>query len=113
MEFMEMLLRLNKPEDGISVRLKTSADEHNFDSQKSYLEQIKESCSTEGIDFDFVFEEGLHDRNIVTDTGWFITLGRGLDVFQPCDFKNAFLFTSRMQSQRNCKPFTVTYVKKK
>jgi ATP-dependent Lon protease len=112
MEFMEMILRLKKPEDGIKIRLRTSADEHNFDSQKSYLEQIKESCSTEGIDFDYVFEEALHDRNIVTDTGWFITLGRGLDIFQPCDLKNAFLFTSRIQTQRNCKPFTITFVKK-
>lgn len=112
MEFMETVLRTRRPEEEVSVRLKTAADEYNHESQKEYLGRIKEACASEGIDFDYTFMDGLHDRSIVTDTGWFISLGRGLDIYQPCDFKNAFLFTNRIQSQRNCKPFTVTYVKK-
>ena len=109
MEFLEMVLRIKNPEDEIQIDLKTGEDEFNGESQRNYLEQIRESCEAEGIAFAFSFSDKLHDRSIKTDTGWFITLGRGLDIYQPCDLKNAFLFTSRVPAQRNCKPFTVTY----
>ena len=109
MEFMEMLLRHKTPEDELSVILRTTADDFNAESQQGYLNQIKESCGGVGIEFVYSFEDGLHDRSIVTDTGWFMTLGRGLDIYQPCDLKNAFAFASRVQSQRPCKAFTVTY----
>lgn len=109
MEFMEMLLRHKTPEDELSVILRTTVDDFNAESQQGYLNQIKESCGGVGIEFVYSFEDGLHDRSIVTDTGWFMTLGRGLDIYQPCDLKNAFAFASRVQSQRPCKAFTVTY----
>lgn len=109
MEFMEMLLRHKTPEDELSVILRTTVDDFNAESQQGYLNQIKESCGGVGIEFVYSFENGLHDRSIVTDTGWFMTLGRGLDIYQPCDLKNAFAFASRVQSQRPCKAFTVTY----
>ena len=109
MEFLEMVLRFKNPEDEIQIDLRTGGDEFNGESQKNYLEQIRESCEAEGIVFTFSFSDKLHDRSIKTDTGWFITLGRGLDIYQPCDLKNAFLFTSRVPAQRKCKPFTVSY----
>ena len=109
MEFMEMLLLHKTPEDELSVILRTTVDDFNAESQQGYLNQIKESCGGVGIEFVYSFEDGLHDRSIVTDTGWFMTLGQGLDIYQPCDLKNAFAFASRVQSQRPCKAFTVTY----
>lgn len=109
MEFMEMLLRHKTPEDELSLILRTTVDDFNAESQQGYLNRIKESCGGVGIEFEYSFEDGLHDRSIVTDTGWFITLGRGLDIYQPCDLKNAFAFASRVQSQRPCKAFTITY----
>ena len=109
MEFLEMVLRFKNPEDEIQIDLRTGGDEFNGESQKNYLEQIRESCEAEGIVFTFSFSDKLHDRSIKTDTGWFITLGRGLDIYQPCDLKNTFLFTSRVPAQRKCKPFTVSY----
>ncbi len=38
-------------------------------------------------------------------------LDRGLDVFQPFDSKDAFSLAARLQSQRLCKKFEVTYLR--
>jgi ATP-dependent Lon protease len=36
-----------------------------------------------GLEFFFDFDGAKHGRQITTDTGWRIILGRGLDIFQP------------------------------
>ena len=111
MEFVETVLKVRSPEAEMEIVLRTVEDKTSV-TQRNYLEQIQEACATEGITFTYSFEDGIHDRSITTDTGWFIALGRGLDIFQQCDLNNAFRFTTRIQASRSCKPFTVTYVRK-
>ena len=111
MEFVETVLKVRSPEVEMEIVLRTVEDKASV-TQRNYLEQIQEACATEGITFTYSFEDGIHDRSITTDTGWFIALGRGLDIFQQCDLNNAFRFTTRIQVSRSCKPFTVTYVRK-
>ena len=111
MEFVETVLKVRSPEVEMEIALRTVEDKASV-TQRNYLEQIQEACATEGITFTYSFEDGIHDRSITTDTGWFIALGRGLDIFQQCDLNNAFRFTTRIQASRSCKPFTVTYVRK-
>ena len=111
MEFVETVLKVKSPEAEMEIVLRTVEDKTSV-TQRNYLEQIQEACATEGITFTYSFEDGIHDRSITTDTGWFIALGRGLDIFQQCDLNNAFRFTTRIQASRSCKPFTVTYVRK-
>ena len=79
--------------------------------QDDWLRKIQESCDSVGIVFryDYVTTD-IHDRSITTDTGWRILLGRGLDIYQPCERNDAFVFATRIPSQRNCKAFTVTYL---
>jgi ATP-dependent Lon protease len=62
------------------------------------------------IVFDHRFDESIHDRSIITDTGWKIDLGRGLDIFQQYDFKNRFNIANLHQGARKCKQFSVTYL---
>jgi len=38
-------------------------------------------------------------------------LDRGLDIFQQYDMNDAFQLTNRLQSQRPCKAFEVTYIR--
>ena len=54
--------------------------------------------------------QDIHDRCIKTDTGWTITLGRGLDIF---DKYNALSVAAVRQDKRKCRDFTVTYMKTK
>ena len=115
MEFMETVLRKKGEADEVTIKLLTCCDELKPENQEEYLSQIQLACQGVGIDFSWEYKptKEMHDRYIETDTGWRIALGRGLDIYQPCDLKNAFAFTSRIPSQRNCKAFTISYMKTK
>ena len=52
----------------------------------------------------------IHDRSIVTDTGWKMLLGRVLDIFQYVT-GDTFDLASRLQEYRQVKAFGVTYVR--
>jgi hypothetical protein len=54
---------------------------------KTKLNELKKGLLHDHIEFDFELAENIHDRWIVTDTGWKIILGRGLDIFQKPDDK--------------------------
>ena len=56
------------------------------------------------------FDGSIHDRSIVTDTGWRILLGRGLDIFQNVN-GDAFDLASRLEAYRQVKAFGITYVR--
>ncbi len=64
-----------------------------------------------GIKFTWEYDRSIHARHIVTNHGWKILLDRGLDVFQPYDNRDAFSLATRLQSQRLCKKFEVTFLR--
>ena len=111
MEFLETVLRFREKGVAVRVQLQTSADDMSPQSQEGYLTRIQQSVAEAGINFTYAFADNLHDRIIEADTGWKIVLGRGLDIFQYHDAKNAFLLSTRLQSHRTCKAFSITYVK--
>lgn len=81
------------PADEIKVWLitkKTTGDFERADEQLQMLDQIIKNCARHEIRFIGKFDSNSHDRWIVTDTGWRIGLGRGLDIFKrppdPLDF---------------------------
>jgi ATP-dependent Lon protease len=82
MELIELVLRQKAPEDQVSIHLITGPDEGT-----------------------------LHARHIVTETGWKISLDRGLDIFQQYPLNDAFSLANRMQEQRAVKQFEVTYLR--
>ena len=51
----------------------------------------------------------LHDREVSTDTGWKIVLGRGLDIFQYIS-NDPFDMANRIQSLRKVKKFGISYI---
>ena len=55
-------------------------------------------------------EKNFHDRCIKTDTGWTITLGRGLDMFEKY---SPYSIEALRQDKRKCKEFMVTFMKTK
>ena len=113
MEFVETIIKTKNKEDDIKLKLVTHHDELRSQQQEDYLEQIKNSTFGCGIDFQWEFdEEGFsHARHITTDTGWKISLDRGLDIYQRFEMNDAFNINNRLQETRSCKSFEVTYLK--
>jgi ATP-dependent Lon protease len=52
----------------------------------------------------------IHDRSIMTDTGWKILLGRGLDIFQRMS-DSPFDLATKHQKYRELKAFGITYLR--
>lgn len=115
MELLELIVRHKAPDDEIIVELLTAEDEFRGDQQRESLDKIKASCEAAGIQFDWKFDsEGtIHARHIITDHGWKISLDRGLDIFQPYEMNDTFTLANRLQEQRQCKAFEVTYIRSK
>jgi len=111
MDLLSVVLKQKAREDEVSVKLRTAKDDIDPNAQEKYLEQISDAYAPEGIVFTWEYLDNLHDRWIDTDTGWHIIMGRGLDIFQPFDGRNAFDIQNVVPSRRQCKAFSVTYVK--
>ena len=111
MDLLSVVLKNKAREDEVVVKLRTAKDEIDHAAQEKYLEQIAEAYAPEGLTFTWEYLDNLHDRWIDTDTGWHIIMGRGLDIFQPFDGRNAFSIQNVVPSRRQCKAFSVTYVK--
>jgi ATP-dependent Lon protease len=110
MEFLEVIIRQKAPEDEVLVRLQTIQDEERGDQQTELLQSIRANAARAGVDFDWTYDETrtIHDRKIETDTGWKIVLGRGLDIFQAFDNRDAFNLGHRLQEHRRCKACEIT-----
>ena len=81
------------------------------DSMKpGVIQKVRQGASVGGVALDVTFDGSIHDRSFVTDTGWRILLGRGLDIFQYVT-SDAFDLASRRQEYRQVKAFGITYVR--
>ena len=103
-EFLSMLTETRQVE-GLKIHLITNEEDDKIPALIDDLDDIKEDLATVGLEFTYEFKD-FHDRCIKTDTGWIITLGRGLDIFEPY---NKFSLGSMQQSKRKCKEFSVVY----
>ena len=95
------------------MRLITSENTESEDKTRKQLEfllKVTQGAAIAGINLDVSFDAVIHDRSIVTDTGWRINLGRGLDIFQFVT-GDVFDLATRRQEYRQVKAFGVTYVR--
>ena len=71
----------------VKVTLKTLPtkldDKISSHDREQIFKNYQSSFSSHGIDFSWIYQDGLHGRIITTDTGWEILLDRGLDIFRP------------------------------
>jgi ATP-dependent Lon protease len=111
MELFEGLIKTKAADEEITINLITVADDFGSEKQIDFFDQIATSVMPAGIHFSYTFDETIHDREITTDTGWKIILGRGLDIFQNYDGNNTFALQNSLQEYRSCKSFGITYVK--
>jgi len=115
MEFIEMIAVRKAPEDEVTVRLITCPDENYPEKQQANLVAVENACTAAGVKFSWEFDgtNTIHARHVVSDTGWKISLDRGLDIFQKFEMNDAFSLANRVQSFRLVKAFEVTYLKAK
>ena len=105
-EFLAMLIDSREVDD-LKIHLFTNEEDEKLPELIDRLDDIKEDMATYGIEFDYKFEV-FHDRCIKTDTGWMITLGRGLDIFEKY---SPYSVAAVRQQQRKCKDFVISYNK--
>ena len=108
MEFVTMLIE-TRPVDDLKLHLFTNEEEEKIPDLIDKLDDIKDDLAGYGIEFDYKLRE-FHDRCIKTDTGWTITLGRGLDMFEKY---SPYSIEALRQDKRKCKEFMVTFMKTK
>ena len=97
-----------------SVHVVTGEETSREDWQRAQLmglSEIKDAVAEGGIELTCDFGQGLHDRQISTNTGWRIILGRGLDIFQPFTANSRFDLRLQRQDRRRTKACTITYVR--
>lgn len=113
LEFCQMVLRIKPAAEEVVVKLYTKLDTEHEHEVRERLEKVFESLDGSGINFEYEIDmsEGFHARSITTDTGWKISLDRGLDIFQPYNYTDALSLSVAMQEKRMCKRFEVTYLK--
>ena len=105
MEFLTMLIDTREVDD-LKIHLLTNEEESKIPELIDRLDDIKDDMATYGIEFDYKFKD-FHDRCIKTDTGWMITMGRGLDIY---DKYSPYSVAAVRQDKRKCKDFIVSYI---
>jgi ATP-dependent Lon protease len=112
MEFLEMVIKHKPIEDEIQIHLITIKDEYDSITQLENFEQIRDMVQNAGVIFSWEFDTDntIHARHIITDTGWKISLDRGLDIFQHYEMNNSLDLANRLQEFRSCKAFEITYI---
>jgi len=74
------------------------------------LEQLKATLLEVGIDLEYTFSDLIHARYIITDTGWNISLDRGLHIYQNIG-RNFYLMGYYDLDLRPCLETKVIYTK--
>lgn len=112
MEFVQLVHELTPEGEETKVSLLTKSDPERCVEQDDNLRKIQESCvgSRVLVEYNYNNSDALHARSITTDTGWKITLDRGLDIFQRYEI-SPFILAAGVQAERLTKAFEITYLR--
>lgn len=112
MEFLQMVHELVPEGDEVEVHLLTQSDPGTCEKQEEFLSQIAESFTGSRVSFSWELNHSpnFHARSVETDTGWRISLDRGLDMFQKFE-SGAFSLEAGVQEARMMRGAEITYVK--
>ncbi|MEL0625436.1 BREX system Lon protease-like protein BrxL [Salinibacterium amurskyense] len=79
------LLALSKDDaDELDVELVTMQSDKEWErgDQLRMLKELQDASKSFGVNLEIRFDSNLHDRSIVTNHGWRILLGKGLDIWE-------------------------------
>jgi ATP-dependent Lon protease len=111
-EFIQVVLAVKEEGDEVDLHLITDNGESSKMELEQHFDKIQDSLINVDVNFSWEIVSGkkLHARSITTDTGWKISLDRGLDIFQRFD-SGIFSIESVSQEARYCKAFEITYLR--
>ena len=102
-DFIQMV-KDNTTQDNVKIHLSTQNDDDEKVAEViDSFNDLTDELLPMGIEFTYDFKAD-HDRLIRTDTGWTITLGRGLDIYEKF---GRFSLSRSNQKVRRCKAFNV------
>ena len=107
LEFLNVVKEVTADQTDVKIHLSTQNDEEKIPEMIDIFDEITDDLAASGIEFTYDFD-ATHDRSIKLDTGWMITLGRGLDIY---DKYPKFSTSKFNQEERRCKKCTITYNK--
>ena len=111
-ELLETIMKVKRLDEEVSVHLITVEDSDLEVARKQIedLDQLIGQASKVGINLTIDYVDGgkIHARSISIDTGWKISLDRGLDIFQ--NYGSRLSFADRLQEMRACRGFDITYI---
>jgi ATP-dependent Lon protease len=112
MELLQMVHEIVEDGDEVKVHLITHSDPDTCVKQEENLNQLVDSFTGSKVSFSWEYDHGgnFHARNITTDTGWKITLDRGLDFFQKYE-SGPFSLGQALQEARLTRGLEVTYLR--
>jgi len=112
MEFLQMVHDIVPEGDEAEIHLVTQSDPDCCVKQEEFLNQIAESFTGSRVVFSWELDHSpnFHARNITTDTGWKITMDRGLDIFQKYE-SGPFSLEQAIQEARLTRGVEITYLR--
>lgn len=112
MEFLQMAHDLVPEGDEMTVKLVTQSDPESCIKQQEFLDQIAESFTGSRIAFTWELDHSpnFHARSITTDSGWKITIDRGLDMFQKYE-TGPFSLEQAVQEARLTRGVEISYIR--
>ena len=107
MEFLQTVYDCAEEKDEIKVHLSTKNETDTALADIEFYDDLAaEMASIYGIEFTYDFHAD-HDRSLQIDNDWFITLGRGLDIFQKVEGK--FSMRKIRDEYKPCRECTMTF----
>jgi ATP-dependent Lon protease len=112
MELLKMIHDLVPEGDEVAVRLTTQVDAETAERQKDMLDQLATEFTGSRVAFSWGIDPSpnFHARSITTDTGWKISIDRGLDFFQRFE-SGPFAIAQAIQEARLTKGAEITYLR--
>lgn len=112
MELLEMIHDLVPDGDEVQVHLVTQSDPETCVRQEEHLNQITVAFTGSRVAFTWELDHGLgfHARSLTTDSGWKISLDRGLDIFQRFE-SGPFSLEQALQEARLTRGTEITYLR--
>jgi ATP-dependent Lon protease len=112
MEFLQMIHEIVPEGDEVEVRLVTQSDMETCVKQEESLNKISDAFGSSKVAFAWELDHNpnFHARSITTDTGWKITLDRGLDLFQRYE-SGPFSLEQSLQEMRLSRGSEITYLR--
>lgn len=108
LEFCVMLSRIKEPEEETELHVISWNSEDHMEDSITNFQELQESVAEIGINLTYEFQD-LHDRSLVSENGWKINLGRGLDIFDRVEGK--WNVADVTQERRKCKNCEITFLR--